>query len=141
MAVTQLSIFVENKRGRIAEVVGLLADNDISIFGFSVAEVSDYGIIRLLAENGRRAQDVLEGAGFTMVANSVISVPLADRAGSLASVVRLVSESGANIEYIYLSARRSVVMKVDDVGSVESTLRAAGFEPLDDEAVDSRPVT
>ncbi len=132
MSVTQLSVFVQNKRGRIAELLSVLADQGMSVFGFSLSEVSDYGIVRLLAEDGPAAHGLLEKAGFTVVANPVVSVILDDRAGSLADVVGLLASSGVDMDYLYLSARRSAVIKVDDPTAVESLLTAAGFVVLTD---------
>ncbi len=135
MAVTQLSVFVENKRGRIAEVMGVLAAEGLPVYGLSLAEVSDYGVVRILADDGPRALSVLQEAGFTVVVNPVVSVDLPDQTHALARVVRVVSESGANIEYMYLTARPSVVLRVDDTVHVEQVLTGNGFvirdEPVD----------
>ena len=130
VSVTQLSVFVQNKRGRIAELLGVLADRGISVLGFSLSEVSDYGIVRLLAEDGSAAFGMLETAGFTVVANPVVSVVLDDRAGSLAEVVILLAAAGVDIDYLYLSAIRTAVIKVDDPAAAESLLTAAGFVVL-----------
>ncbi len=130
MSVTQLSVFVQNKRGRIAELLGVLADRGISVLGFSLSEVSDYGIVRLLAEDGPAAFGMLETAGFTVVANPVVSVVLDDRAGSLAEVVVLLAAAGVDIDYLYLTAIRTAVIKVDDLAAAESLLTAAGFVVL-----------
>lgn len=135
MSVTQLSVFVQNKRGRIAELLDVLADRGISVFGFSLSEVSDYGIVQLLTQDGRAALGMLESAGFTVAANPVVSVVLDDRAGSLAEVVKLLATSGVDIDYLYLSARRSAVIKVDDPAAVESLLTGAGFVVLTDQTV------
>lgn len=137
MSVTQLSVFVQNKRGRIAELLSVLAEQGISVFGFSLSEVSDYGIVRLLAEDGPVALGTLEKAGFTVVANPVVSVVLDDRAGSLAAVVGLLASSGVDMDYLYLSARRSAVIKVDDPTAVESLLTGAGFHVLTDQSPDT----
>lgn len=137
MSVTQLSVFVQNKRGRIAELLGVLADREISVFGFSLSEVSDYGIVRLLTEDGPAALGMLDNAGFTVAANPVVSVVLDDRPGSLAEVVGLLAASGVDMDYLYLSARCSAVIKVDDPTAVESLLTGAGFIILTDQS----PVT
>ena len=134
MSVTQLSVFVQNKRGRIAELLSVLADRGISVFGFSLSEVSDYGIVRLLPEDGFGALGMLEKAGFTVVANPVVSVALDDRAGSLADVVGLLASSEVDMDYLYLSARRTAVIKVDDPAAVENLLTGAGFVVLTDQS-------
>jgi len=132
VSVTQLSVFVQNKRGRIAELLGVLAEQKISVLAFSLSEVSDYGIVRLLTEDGPAALGMLESAGFTVAANPVVSVVLDDRAGSLAEVVRLLSAAGIDMEYLYLSVRRSAVIKVDDPAATERMLTEAGFVVLTD---------
>jgi hypothetical protein len=134
VSVTQLSVFVQNKRGRIAELLGVLAERKISVFGFSLSEVSDYGIVRLLTEDGPTAHGILENAGFTVADNPVVSVVLDDRAGSLAEVVELLAAAGVDIDYLYLSARRSAVIRVDDPTAVESLLTGAGFVVLTDQS-------
>lgn len=133
MSVTQLSVFVQNKRGRIAELLGVLAERKISVFGFSLSEVSDYGIVRLLTEDGPAAHRMLESAGFTVAANPVVSVALDDRAGSLAEMVGLLATAGVDIDYLYLSARCSAVIKVDDPTVVEGLLTDAGFVVMADQ--------
>lgn len=132
MAVRQLSVFVENKKGRIAEVIGALAQEDISVFGFSVADVSDYGIVRILTPSGPAARAALEARNLTVVENPVVSVRLEGGIAALADVVGILSNAGVNIEYMYLTARQSVVLRVDEPTQVEALLRERGFECLDD---------
>lgn len=125
-------MFLENKRGRIAELVGALAQEGIAVFGFSVADVSDYGIVRILSEHGAAARAVLEARDFTVVENPVVSVRLAAGTAALADIVSILSNAGVNIEYMYLTARGSVVLRVDEPGHTEALLRERGFECLDD---------
>lgn len=132
VAVGQLSVFLENKKGRMAEVVGVLAQEGIAVFGFSVAEVSDYGIVRILSDQGCAARAALEARNFTVVVNPVISVRIEAGTAALADVVGILSNAGVNIEYMYLTARRSVVLRVDEPSQVEALLRERGFECLDD---------
>ncbi len=132
MSVGQLSVFLENKRGRMAEVVGTLAQEGISVFGFSVAEVSDYGIVRILSDRGRAARTALEARNFTVVENSVVSVRLENGTSALADIVGILSNAGVNIEYMYLTARQSVVLRVAEPSQAEALLRERGFECLDD---------
>ncbi|MHB0978570.1 MAG: hypothetical protein ACYC5Q_00560 [Thermoleophilia bacterium] len=132
MAVGQLSVFVENKKGRIAEVIGALAQEGIPVFGFSVADVSDYGIVRILSERGPAARAALEARNHTLVENPVVSVRLETGVAALADVVGILSNAGVNIEYMYLTARNSVVLRVDEPTQVEELLCERGFECLDD---------
>lgn len=124
VAVGQLSLFLENKRGRIAEVLSILASEGIPVFGFSVADVSDYGIVRLLTASGAQARAALESRGFLVVENPVVS--------ALADVVGILSNAGVDIEYMYLTTRGSVALRVDDPVGVEALLTERGFECLSD---------
>lgn len=130
VAVGQLSVFLENKKGRIAEVLGVLASEDIAVFGFSVADVNDYGIVRVIAERGDVARAALESRGFTVIENEVVSVLVTGGVRSLADVVGILSNAGVNIEYMYLTTRHSVVLRVDDPAAVEALLTHRGFECL-----------
>ena len=130
MAVGQLSLFLENKKGRIAEVLGVLASEGIEVVGFSVADVSDYGIVRIIPESGGEARAALETRGFTVVENHVVSVSIEKGVRALADVVGILSNAGLNIEYMYLTARRSVILRVDDPPVVERLLTQRGFECL-----------
>ena len=130
MAVVQLSVFLENKKGRIAEVLGVLATEDIPVFGFSVADVNDYGIVRVIPENGDQARAALEARGFTVIENQVVSALIEGGVRALADVVGILSNAGVNIEYMYLTTRDSVVLRVEDTGAVESLLAHRGFQCL-----------
>ncbi len=132
MSVGQLSVFLENKKGRIAELLSALAQEDIPVFGFSVADVSDYGIVRILSSRGAEACDVLRSHGFTVVENRVVSASIKAGTRDLANVVSVLSNAGVNIEYMYMTTRQSVVLRVDDPDAVEGILVERGFECLSD---------
>jgi hypothetical protein len=123
-------VFLENKKGRIAEVLGILASEDIQLFGFSVADVNDYGIVRVIPERGVDARAALEARGFTVIENLVVSARIEGGVRALADVVGILSNAGVNIEYMYLTTRDSVVLRVEDVAAVESLLAHRGFECL-----------
>lgn len=130
VAVGQLSLFLENKRGRIAEVLSVLAAESIPIFGFSVADVSDYGIVRLLTGNSGAARAALEAQGLLVVENEVVSVHMEGGTPALAEMMGILSNEGVDIEYMYLTTRQSVVLRVDDPAAVEALLAQRGFECL-----------
>ncbi|MBU2602092.1 MAG: amino acid-binding protein [Actinobacteria bacterium] len=132
VSVGQLSVFLENKKGRIAELLSALAQEDIPVFGFSVAEVSDYGIVRILSSRGAEARQALQGHGFTVVENRVVSALIKAGTRDLANVVSILSNAGVNIEYLYLTTRQSVVLRVDDTEAVEDLLSERGFECVSD---------
>ena len=114
MKVRQLSVFIENKAGRVSEVTGLLGGAGINIRGFSVSDTADYGILRLIVDRPDQAAGVLRDAGFTVRESDVICIDLPDRPGGLAEVLRVVSEAGVNIEYVYSLVSTYVVVNVAD---------------------------
>jgi hypothetical protein len=113
--VIQLSVFVANEAGRVSEVTNALGEADINIRGFSVSDTADYGILRLVVDKPAEAHDVLKRAGFTVKDTGVICIDLPDHPGGLAAVLRIVSEAGVNIEYVYSLIGTYVVLNVADV--------------------------
>jgi hypothetical protein len=130
MSVRQLSIFVENRAGAIAEVAGSLADNSINIFGFSLADTGEYAILRLVVDQVDAAQTVLNEAGFVAIDSDVLCVEVPQGPGSLAALARAVSGAGADIEYLYLGAGESVVVKAHNAEGLEEALAGRSFRIL-----------
>jgi hypothetical protein len=114
MHVRQLSVFIENKAGRVSEVTDLLGGGGINIRGFSVADTADYGILRLVVDDPAAAAALLRDKGFTVHENDVVCVMLEDRPGGLANALKVVSDAGVNIEYIYSLVSTYVVLNVTD---------------------------
>lgn len=130
--VKQISVFLENKSGRLAAVSRILGANDINIRALCIADTSDFGILRLIVNDPERAHDVLKEAGFTVSATSVIAVQVPDRPGGLAEVLSVLEEAGLNIEYLYafvtkISGQALVILKVEDVDRAAELLRAGGI--------------
>lgn len=101
MKVEQLSIFLENKTGRLAEVTRTLSEANINIRALSLADTSEFGILRLIVDERERAKRVLKDQGFTVGRTSVVAVRVDDRPGGLDSILRLLSDNGINVEYMY----------------------------------------
>ncbi|MDZ4167203.1 MAG: ACT domain-containing protein [Coriobacteriia bacterium] len=125
--VRQLSVFIANESGRVSEVTGLLGDHGINIRGFSVSDTAEYGILRLVVDRPEDAFTVLRDAGFTVREDDVICIDLPDRPGGLASVLKVVSEAGVNIEYVYSLVSTFVVINVADV---DRALHLLGDRPV-----------
>ena len=121
--VIQLSVFVANEAGRVSEVTNALGEADINIRGFSVSDTADYGILRLVVDKPAEAHDVLKRAGFTVKDTEVICIDLPDHPGGLAAVLRIVSEAGVNIEYVYSLIGTYVVLNVADVARAVALLK------------------
>lgn len=113
--VKQISVFIENKSGRVSEVTGILGDAGVNIRGFSVSDTADYGILRLVVDKPEDAERALKAAGFTVRVDDVICIDVPDVPGGLASVLKVVSAAGVNIEYVYSLVATLVVINVADV--------------------------
>ena len=121
--VVQLSVFIANEAGRVSEVTSILGGEDINIRGFSVSDTADYGILRLIVDKPDEAAKALREAGFTVKENDVIVVDLPDHPGGLAGVLKIVSEAGVNIEYVYSLIGTYVVLNVMDVDRAVALLK------------------
>lgn len=120
MRAKQISVFLENKRGRLAEVTRLLADNGVNIRALCIAETVDYGVLRLVVDDPDRAHRALTGAGFTVTDTEVLAVELVDRPGGLADVIEPLAEAGISVEYVYAFVGKSgesavVILRVEDI--------------------------
>jgi hypothetical protein len=103
MEIKQISVFLENNAGRLAEVTRVLAQAGINLRAISVADTADFGILRLIVNNCDDAMKALGDAGFTTKQSDVAAVEIEDKPGSLANVMDLFRESSVNIEYLYAS--------------------------------------
>jgi hypothetical protein len=121
--VQQLSVFIENKAGRVSEVTDQLGRAGVNIRGFSVSDTADYGIVRLVVDDPGRGLDVLRDAGFAVKSNDVLCVELPDQPGGLAGVLKVVSAAGVNIEYVYSLIGTYVVINVADIDRAVGLLR------------------
>lgn len=107
MKVKQISVFLENKSGRLAEVTRVLGNNDINIRALSIADTTDFGILRLIVNKPELANTVLKNEGFMVSETEVIAVEVPDYPGGLADVLSELGSAGINIEYLYAFIGRS----------------------------------
>lgn len=121
--VCQLSVFIANESGRVSEVTRSLGDGGINIRGFSVSDTADYGILRLIVDKPDEAHALLKDAGFTVKETEVICIDLPDQPGGLAGVLRIVSDAGVNIEYVYSLIGTYVVLNVADADRALALLK------------------
>jgi len=127
MSIPQLSVFVENKPGHLADTLDVLARAEVNVLSFTIADTEDYGILRLVVDRVGRAKEVLGEAGYAVVEHPVVCAVLPNRPGALAAVLRLVSDSGLDIEYIYLGARDSLILRTEELDRLEKLLIEGGF--------------
>lgn len=140
MAIKQLSIFVENKAGKIVEVTELLAKNSIDLRALSIADTQDYGILRTIVDDTEKAKAVLEENGSVYKVTQVIGVEIPDVPGGMSKVLRILSDNGVNIEYVYAFISRSkefayVVMRVRDNEKAEKILTDNGINLVDENEI------
>ncbi len=133
MFIKQLSIFVENKVGRLQDIINALGENDVNISALSIADTTDFGILRIIVDNPDKAKLVLKGMGVISKTTDVVAVYIDDRSGGLASVLNIVSNAGIGIEYMYAFLGRTegkalMVLKADDEVKLEKVLTENGLE-------------
>jgi len=138
MTISQLSVFAENKAGSICDMTKALADANIDIRAFNVAETKDFGVLRLIVNDAKKAKEVLAEKEFIVSITPVIGVVVPDAPGGLAQVLSAVG--GINVEYIYAFVSVSgshayVVLRVDDNDAAIKALTDAGFDLLSDDVV------
>lgn len=137
MLIKQISIFLENKRGRLAQVTRVLGDNNINIRALSIADTTDFGILRLIVNQPERAMEVLQQNGFAVRANDVIAIEAEDKPGGLAKVLSLLDKRGISIEYMYAFVGNSPSKNAMVIFRVENPESA--LEILKDEDVHISP--
>ena len=101
MFIKQLSVFVENRQGALSEIISLLSDSGVNMRAVSIADNQDFGILRVIVNDIEKASDALKGHNVILKVNNVLGVELADKPGSLAKVLSLLTDGGVNVEYMY----------------------------------------
>lgn len=134
----QLSVFLENKAGRLARVTRVLGEASINIRALSIADTSDFGILRIIVNDPLRAYTVLKEAGFTVSETEVIAVRVQDTPGGLAAVLEQMSEASLNIEYLYAFLGTSeknalVIFKVEDIKKARVAFKEKGIQFLEEQ--------
>jgi hypothetical protein len=107
MQAEQISIFIENKAGRISDVTGILSEAGVNIRALAVADTSDFGVLRLIVDNNAKAEEALKKAGFTVRKTKVVAVKVEDRPGGLHNLLSILKEAGINVEYMYAFIQHS----------------------------------
>ena len=129
--IKQLSVFLENREGRLDEVLTTLAAGEVNIVALSLADTSDYGMLRLVVSEPDKGRAVLKEAGITAMLTDVVALRVPHATGSLSKAMHQLVEGKVNIEYMYAFANGSdaaAVLKSDDLEKVVSILRENGFD-------------
>ena len=140
MLVNQISVFLENKSGRLAEVTRTLKDHRIDIRALYIADTTEYGILRMIVDQPEKAQDVLSKAGFTVSSTSVIAIAIADRPGTLDDALETLSSGSISVDYLYAFVGRSmddaiVIIRVENPQLALEKLQETGIRVMDSKEV------
>jgi hypothetical protein len=132
MKLKQISVFLENRKGRLAEALETLARAKVNIRTLSIADTSAFGILRLIVPDPDKAKKVLEKASFTVKESSVVAIEVDDRPGGLAASLRVLSDANINVEYLYAFVEKSgkkavVILRTEDIDAGIKVLKAAGI--------------
>ena len=134
MSVKQISIFIENKKGKLAQATKFIASHDINLRALSIADTQDFGILRIICEDPIAANDILQKGGFITTVTDVLAAPISDEPGSLAAILEVLSEADVMIEYTYafLSNKTGAYMifRVDDNQVAAAALAGAGIKTV-----------
>jgi hypothetical protein len=107
MKVEQISVFLENRAGRLADVTKTLAENQINIRALSLADTSDFGILRLIVTDNEKAKEALKAKGFTVGRTNVVAAEVGDTPGGLHTILEMLNAGGVNVEYMYAFVTQS----------------------------------
>lgn len=138
MKVKQISIFIENKSGRLAEVARTLGEKGVNIRALSLADTSDFGILRLLVDNTDAALETLKEGGFTVNKTDVVAVEVPDQPGGLCEILQVLDKAQINVEYMYAFVERNagnavIIFRFDEIDSAINTLQDKGISILSGE--------
>lgn len=139
MSAKQLSVFIENRQGRLGEVLSVLKNNEVNLLSLSLADTTEYGILRLIVSYPERGKECLTKAGFSCMLADVLVVKIPHRTGALQEILECVSDK-VSVEYAYgLSTDKAdacVVLKVSDIKTARDVLSQNGIETLSTDEID-----
>ncbi len=135
MKVEQISVFLENRAGRLSEVTRVLAQAGINIRALSLADTSDFGILRLIVSDNEKAKEVLKEHGFTVGRTTVVPVEVQDQPGGLSAILDILSSQGINVEYMYAFVQQSgknavLIFRFDRTDQAIEVLQEKGVQVL-----------
>jgi hypothetical protein len=129
--IQQLSVFLENREGRLDDVLKVLARNDVNIVALSLADTSDYGMLRMIVSDPHKGRAALKEAGITAMLTDVVALRVPHATGSLSNAMHQIVEGEVNVEYMYAFANgpdAAAVLKSDDAARVIDILKGSGFD-------------
>ena len=132
MFINQLSVFIENREGRLEQVLEALKNNNINIVSLSLADTSEYGMLRMIVSDPEKGKEVLKNNGFSAMLTPVLGVKMSHKVGQLQILLAKICEAGINIDYMYAlvtgSDDASIVIKTADLKKASEILEETGIE-------------
>lgn len=143
MSVKQISIFIENKKGSLAEVTKFISDKKINLRALSIADTQDFGILRIITDNPDNARELLKNEGYTVTATSVLAVALDDAPGSMAAILSVLSDADISVEYTYafmsnIQGKAYMIFRVDNNEKATEVLVDAGIAVINQDDIFSK---
>ena len=139
MYIKQLSVFIENREGRLEEVLDVLKQSGVNIVSLSLADTSEYGLLRLLVNNPEAGTNALRENGFSAMLTDVLGVKLCHRVGYLQELLEVICKNGINIEYMYALSTgtddASIVIKTSDLAKAAEILKETDVELVTQEEI------
>ncbi|HHY42155.1 MAG TPA: ACT domain-containing protein [Thermoanaerobacterales bacterium] len=140
MFVTQISVFLENKPGRLAQVTEVLRQNNIDISAISVADTSEFGIVRMIVDKPKEAVSALKAAKFPVSTTEVLAVEVSDKPGGLNFALQVLNEANISIEYLYSFIKRNgdkalILFRIEDSAKAVEVLQSAGVKLYTNEEI------
>ena len=137
MAIKQLTVFIQNKKGTVVSVTDTLSKNNINLRALSIAETQDFGILRLIVNDEKAAEAVLTENGYLIKVIDVVGIKIGDEPGKLTEALDVLDKAEINVEYLYAFMARTekhayVVLRVEDNVVAEKALTSAGFKMITD---------
>lgn len=137
MKVEQISVFLENKSGRLADVTDVLAKGGLNIRALSLADTTDFGVLRLIVNDAAKAKAILTANGFTAIVTEVLALEVPDAPGGLASILGGLAAKGINVEYLYAFVSKSgenaiIISRFDHIEAARDVLQKNGVRILDE---------
>ena len=138
MTVKQISIFLENKAGKLTEVAAALSEGGVNLRAMSLAEAQEFGIVRVIVDDYEKAKEVLKEAGLVYSVKRVLAIELEDEAGSLTKVLKALSDKDVNLEYMYaftttVQGKAQLILKTSDREAAVNALTESGVQMLGQE--------
>lgn len=132
MTIPQISVFLENKAGQLADITGILSDNQVNMRAINIAETADYGVLRLIVDDASKASSILLEQGFILTMTPVVGVAVPDTPGGLSKVLSVISTEGIDVEYMYSvfgqkDGQACMIFRVADTDALAAVLEKHGI--------------